>query len=324
MQNPNRILKRESCFKWIRLFLSAALTFSVSAFTIIYTIQQGIRDDVYREREQQDMATSRKQLIYDSYFEELSQHLLTRLNVSGLTTKSYIRSKTLNVLPHLDTLQKTELILFLYENQLLRSDYPEMLIDLSNADLTGCHFQSRCSLTYISLSGIIADNITFENCLLERAVFSGSSMVGARFISSRGAASHFDSVNLTNAIFIDFNNLRINFENAILVGSSFKDGPLFVGVRFVNTDLYQSDISDVQLYYEIDGEQNTVLNTRLPDGSFSQINTSQLIYDGNAELSVSFIFKLLIYSVSFSFGCKSVKIESLFLIGSWIPIIIIK
>ena len=285
MENP--LIRRENCFKWTRLFLSAGLTLSVSAFTIIYTLQQGIRDDLHREREQQDMVLSRKQLIYDSYFNEVSEHLLSHSSEDDLKTKTYIRSKTLNVLPHLDPLQKTEIILFLYANHLIRYDFPDSLIDLQGADLTGCHFQYPCELISVHLIGILADKIIFEGCQIEKSMFNGSSMVGAQFLHTRAAAAHFDSVNLTNAVFIRTNNLRINFVNAILVGSHFKESPSPQSVNFVNSDLYQSDLTNEQLGFQHGSDVNIFLNTRMPNGSFSEINSSQLIYDGNAHLSVS-------------------------------------
>jgi len=112
-------------------------------------------------------------------------------------------------------------------------------------------------------------------------------MVGAKFINSYVSGSHFDSVNLTNAIFKQTNNLRINFANAILVRSSFRDGPNLQNANLMNADLFESDLTDKQLSFIHSNQINNLLNTRFPNGSFGAINSSQLILDGGAELSVS-------------------------------------
>lgn len=282
-----RFAKRKFCFIWTRVLLSASLTLTVSAFTIIFTIQEDIRDRVHREQQQRDMNKIRTQLVYDTYLNDISSLLLSNLNDSTGKIKSHIRSKTLNALLHIDATQKTDIILFLYENYLIRSNYPELALDLSTADLNNCQFKHPCKLEYLYLPNVLADSIVFNRCKLRRAVFNGSSMVGANFIYSHASGAYFDGVNLTNAIFTKTNNLKINFANAILVRTSFNNGPNLQNVNLMNADLFQSDLTDEQFAFVYFSQSNTLLNTRFPNGSFSPIDSSQLIRDGGAELSVS-------------------------------------
>ena len=204
--------------------------------------------------------------------------------------KVHIRVKTLNVLRHLDASQKRDIILFLYEHQLIRSDQPERPVDLSDADLTDVQFTRPCNLENVSLAGVLADKIVFDGCMLKRAVFNGASMVGAKFIYTHASGAQFIGNNLSNAIFIETNNLNINFANGLLVRSSFAHGPNPQKVNFTNTDLLQSDLTDQQLSFVHDTDINTLLNARLPNGSFSAIDSSQLIRDGGAEQSVSIFY----------------------------------
>ncbi len=95
--------------------------------------------------------------------------------------------------------------------------YPEFAIDLSTADLAGCHFKRPCNLNNLYLPDVLADQIIFNGCKLRHAVFSGSSLVEVKFIHSHASGSQFNGVNLINAVFFETNNLKLNFANAILV-----------------------------------------------------------------------------------------------------------
>lgn len=278
---------RKCCFTWTRLLLSVSVTLLVTAFTITYTVRQEVFARTDREQQQQDALTLRRQTIYDTYLDEIAKHLLLRTDGTAEKTKLHIRAKTLNILPHLDAQQKTDIVRFLYENNLIRTDYLDLAVDLRTADLSDCRFQRPCQLAKLYLPGVLADRIVFDGCQLSKAVFDGSSMVGAKFIECHAANAQFDGVNLTGAVFARTNNLRMNFANTVLVRSSFSAGPAPHKVDFTNADLLGSDLTDEQLSFTHFSDVNTFLNTRFPNGSFSKINSSQLITDGGAELSVS-------------------------------------
>jgi uncharacterized protein YjbI with pentapeptide repeats len=275
------------CFLWTRIFLSVSLALILGVFSVVYTIQQDSLARAYREQDQQETDKLRKQTIYDSYINDISKNLLLGFNTNEEKTKLHIRVKTLNALRHLDPSQKKEIILFLYENHLIRSDQPELAINLTEADLTNVHFVRLCNLNYLYLPGVLADKIVFDRCKLKGAIFNGASMTEAKFIDSYAAGSEFFETNLTNAVFIQTNNLRINFSSAILIRSSFAGGPSPQKVNFANADLFESDLTEEQLSFRHFLEVNTFINTRFPNGSFSDIDSSQLIMDGGAELSVS-------------------------------------
>ena len=275
------------CLMWTRILLTACLTLILGLFSVFYTLQQDSLAHSHREQDQKNMEKIRRETIYDAYIGDISQYLFVESKARADIMKVHIRVKTLNILRHLEASQKRDIVLFLYEHQLIRSDLPERAVDLCDADLTDVRFTRPCNLDYLYLPGVLADKIVFDGCMLTRAVFNRTSMVGAKFIHTHASGAQFVAANLTNVIFLQTNNLNINFANAILVRSSFVDGPSPQKVNFTNADLFQSDLTQKQLSYVHHMDKNTLLNARLPDGSFSTIDSSQLINDGGAELSVS-------------------------------------
>jgi uncharacterized protein YjbI with pentapeptide repeats len=195
------------------------------------------------------MKKIRKQLLYDTYLDDISKYLLISLNDSAEKTKLHVRAITLNVLLNLGSSQKREIILFLDDSYLVRSDYLQVAIHLSTADLTSCHFKHLCNLNNLYLPGVLADNIVFDGCKLRRVLFNGFLMVGAKFIRSHASGSHFDAIILTHTIFIQTNSLKINFVNTILVHSSFADGSNLQKVNLMNVDRFESDLIGKQLTF---------------------------------------------------------------------------
>ena len=279
--------RQKCCFMWTRILLTACLTLILGLFSVFYTLQQDSLAYRHREQDQKNMEKVRKETIYDAYISEIFQYLLIESKARADIMKVHIRVKTLNVLRHLDASQKRDIVLFLYEHQLIRSNQSERPVDLCDTNLTDVQFTRPCNFDNISLHGVIADKVVFDGCMLISAALNGASMVGAKFIHTHASDARFVAANLTNAIFLQTNNLNINFSNTILVRSSFADEPSSQQVNVTNADLLQSDLTDIQLYYVHHTEKNTLLNARLPNGLFGTIDSSQLINDGGAELSVS-------------------------------------
>jgi uncharacterized protein YjbI with pentapeptide repeats len=76
--------------------------------------------------------------------------------------------------------------------------------------------------------------------------------------------------------------LSSSFASADLRNASFS-GMLLSEVNCTNTDLSGSDLTE----RDLNSYQNTYLNTRFPNGSFSAIDTKQLVVDDGAEIYVS-------------------------------------
>jgi uncharacterized protein YjbI with pentapeptide repeats len=76
----------------------------------------------------------------------------------------------------------------------------------------------------------------------------------------------------------------VNFTNADLRYSKFFKHP-FMNVDLTNADLFGSDITDAHLIRS--ESPNILLNTRFSNGSFSDIDASNLVINNGAEISVS-------------------------------------
>jgi uncharacterized protein YjbI with pentapeptide repeats len=160
-------------------------------------------------------------------------------------------------------------------------------------DLTGVKFvrssRFHCQLDKIYLIGILGSDIIFSHCRMWEAVFDQSYLNNAKFINCSMSYSSFVSVDLTDAQFIgEANNVaKSNFAHSKLVG-------LKMSLPIRNANLTNADTFNSHVVFNTDPTRiNYFLNTRLPNGTFSVIDPSQLIKDGSAELRVNCFCLLL-------------------------------
>lgn len=93
-------------------------------------------------------------------------------------------------------------------------------------------------------------------------------------------STRFIKTNLTDA--------GLKFQNTILVRSQFTDQPL--NSIFMNTDLLDNHWQKESIVnFTFNQRINRVSNTRFSDGTFSQIDSQQLLFDDSAEFGVSFL-----------------------------------
>ena len=211
----------------------------------------------------------------------MTELLLESVNEANFTNILWhIRVQTLTVLQNLDARQKRNVIVVLYENQLLRSDISAK-VDLRGADLNGIGFCSSstvaCQMPFLYLPGIYAENIVFDRCSLPGAVFDRASMSGAKFLSCSMWNVQSSYANLIGAKFEGSYIYNANFSGAYLMKTSVVGG-LLRKIDLTNTDLYQSDISDELLFPSKNNALglNILMNTRFPNGSFVYINKESL------------------------------------------------
>lgn len=297
--------KRECRFNWARLIMSTLIPLTLGIYTVVYSIQQDKLTKINREQElsiardnrAQDLIIAeeeatrdvderkklRMQIVYDSYIAEISRFTLKYdFNRSDANQLMHIRMQTLNALYQLDLDQKREVIVFLYENGLIRADSSSR-VNLRGADLTGVKFVRSgsfpCELSHLYLAEVSADNILFNGCRLTRSVFKGASLNGATFFKCFLSSSNYEGADMVQAVFNASNIFSSNFASADLRNASFDHH--FQQMNFTNTDLFGSKVLDLT------GPRNVYVNTRLPDGSFSEIDTKELLSDGGAEIMVS-------------------------------------
>jgi uncharacterized protein YjbI with pentapeptide repeats len=291
-------LKQIQCMNLFKLSLAALPTIVFGVFTIVFSLQQDASAKATREQDQRQADEVNRRIIFKEYIDDMKEVLLDRDFRQNINTSVlHIRTQTLTVLRNLDTARKHDIILFLYENHLLRHDQTPT-INLRGADLTGMKFikssTEACNFPFLYLPGVYAQNIIFNGCTLPAAVFNDASMTGTRFSSCNLFGSNFTNANLTKAQFRDNYLYGANFTGASLIQSSILGG-IFQNVDLINVDLYQSDISNDLLYQTINVgiSPSIVLNTRYPNGSFSYINSNDLILHDRAQSQVRLIEDLL-------------------------------
>ena len=284
-------LKKLPCVNVFKLAFAALPTIAFGVFTIVFTLQQDASARATREQDQRQVDEQNRRVIFKDYIDDVKKILLDGA-FENKTTKSLlqIRAQTLTALENLDPVRKRDVIVYLYENRLIRGD-DRHLVDLRGANLNNVEFtklaMDRCDLSYLYLPGIHAENIVFDACSLFSAVFNDASMPGARFVASLMSESSFVNVNLTGAHLHDNDLYASNFSDSDLFSSTI-DGGVFDRIDLTNVNLYRSTISDSLLHSLADGGlvPNTFLNTRFPNGSFSAINSNGLIVESRAPADV--------------------------------------
>jgi hypothetical protein len=139
-------LKKIRCLNFCKLLFAASPTIVFGLFTIIFTLQQESSAKATREQNQRQEDETNRRIIFKEYIDDMTNLLLNRADNQTIDkTLRHIRVQTLTVLPNLDVNRKRNVIVFLYENQLLRSDVLPN-VDLHGANLNGLRFWSSSSV----------------------------------------------------------------------------------------------------------------------------------------------------------------------------------
>ena len=310
---PSRLIKRQKkrlarlkqvpFMNLCKLSMAALPTIVFGVFTVIFTLQQDASARAMRQQDQRQADEINRRTTFKDYIDDVRALLLDdNFEYNIERSLLHIRVQTLTVLKHLDPDRKHDVIRFLYENRLIHLN-ETVRLDLRGADLSEIKFikplDGVCDLSFLYLPGVYAKNIVFDGCWLVAANFDDASMVGAQFHSCNMVTATFRNANLSQ-VKLDGNHLyNANFTSAYLVQSSIPRGT-FHHVDLTNADLFQSDISDQLLHpLVVSGiGPNILLNTRYPNGSFSDIDTGNLIVDGQAQPQVCILNDLLFVPIS--------------------------
>ncbi|CAF1310720.1 unnamed protein product [Adineta ricciae] len=285
--------KGSSCLKVIKFLLAAFPSVVFGVFTIVFTVQQHITGIENRKQDQKQADEQNIRSTFENYIDDISNLLLDeKFNRSNSEHLLHIRVKTLTTLRHVDINRKRDIILFLYESRLLRNDVPcNERLSLQDADLDKLTFQGSSSnpiqLDNLYLPGVYLSNAVFHWCILDYAVFDNSSMANVRFINSSISHVTFRRIYAPDAIMGDLVFHENDFTGSMLVRTSFVGGTDWKEeVDLTNTDLLDSRGNHGQLINWNSVPENVLIlvNARLPNGSFHQINSTELISDGGAEL----------------------------------------
>jgi uncharacterized protein YjbI with pentapeptide repeats len=194
-----RLRRRNESRHTFRTILTLAILIAVmfGILMIVYIVRQNSVSNAKEtsEGEKETIRTDHEKTIFDSCIDILWENLLRLdFNQSNPEHLQPIRIKVFNTLRRLSAKYKHDLILFLYEQGLIRIDIPfEQRLNLHGADLNHIEFKN-INLVYLYLSGVIASNSLFSHCQLKHANFQGSMMDRSRFVACSLDKSTFSGI----------------------------------------------------------------------------------------------------------------------------------
>ncbi|CAF4052790.1 unnamed protein product [Rotaria magnacalcarata] len=262
------------CVSIFKLTLAALPTLVFGVFTIAFSLQQDAAAKAAREQDQRQPDVTNRRILFKEYMDDMKGLLLDE-NFEQNISKSLlqIRVQTLTVLMNLDPARKRDVFLFLYESRLIRHDHTPN-IDIRGADFSEMKLiqtsTQSCEFPFLHLPGVYLENTLFDGCTL----IDASDLIHA----------NFQNTNLTKSQFHDDQLYQAKFTGALLI-QSIVHGGVVQNVDLTNADLYQCVIGN-ELFNPITYigfKPNILMNTRLPNGSFININSQNLILSDRAE-----------------------------------------
>jgi len=291
--------------RWCKVIISGLIFAVLLSFCIVYTLQkETFFNEDYRHK-QEDQHNQQQQLSFDTYIQDISKILLQILDINHIDEKFllHIRTKTLIILRQLDTKRKKDVILFLYERNLIQNNQ----LNLRGADLNNVELICPRDLNHLHLPEILWANGIFINCRLTYAILDHAYLINARFINSTLQNASLIEANLDKSHFIQTIVMNTNFNGASLIQANFLQADFVQANNFTNADLYQAKLTNDQW----EGKAISILkhdfhHARFPNGSFGLLNSEEnLVLNGDAEIEVDNIY-LNIYSNIILFSCNSV------------------
>lgn len=274
------------CLRQCKLLVTVCIAIIIVVFGIIYIVQQERFFNTEHRYRKDNLYVHDQEFLYNAYIEDISDILVKLSSTNPLEEKSlrYIRTRTMFVLKRLETERKKDILLFLYETNLIK-DYR---LNLQEADFNRIELICPSQFRDVYLSGIICSNAIFINCQFISTNFDQANLANARFINSTFQNSSFIETNLDRSHFIRSIVFYNDFSRASLIQANFLQAQLVQGNNFTYADLYHANITNDQL----DGKHFIVIENdfqygRFPNGSFCIPNIPEnLITNGNAETNV--------------------------------------
>ena len=261
---------QRTCARWCKVFISALIASALISFVVVYPLQKNdlFNRDYSRQKQQEHEREQR--LTFDNYIEDISKTLLQ--STDQPEKYRHIQSRTLLALRTLDTQRKHEVILFLYQRDLLGKNQ----VDLHGADLN--HVQLTCpqDFHHLHLMGVHWSHAILSNCRLNSANFDQADLHHARFINCTLDHASFVHANLEQSEFISTSVRNVSFTSASLIQANFLGADVVQGNHFINADLYQANFTADQF----EGKKFSTIphdfqHARYPNGSFGSIDSNK-------------------------------------------------
>ncbi|CAF1077067.1 unnamed protein product [Rotaria sordida] len=272
------------CLYCWKVFISTLILLVLLSFCIVYSIQKEIFFQQKYQHKQQEQFNQQQQLSFDTYIQDISNILLQITDKNYIDKKFllHIETKTLMILRNLDINRKKDIILFLYERNLIQNNQ----LNLYGANLNNVELICPHDFHYFYLPGVLWSNAIFINCHLTFANLNHAYLINARFINSTLRNASLIETKLDKSYFIQTIIMNVNFHGASLIQADFLQADIVQGNNFTNADLYHAKLTNDQL----EGKKISIIkhdfyHARFPNGSFGLLNSEEnLISNGNAEM----------------------------------------
>lgn len=265
---------QRTCARWCKVIISALIASALISFVVVYPLQ---KDDLFNRdyhRQKQQEREREQRLLFDNYIEDISKILLQSVDQSD--AYRHIQARTLLTLRTLDSQRKHEVILFLYQRDLLGKNP----LNLQGADFN--HVQLICpqDFHHLHLMGVQWSYANLINCRLKFANFDRANLRHARFINCTLDNASFIDAHLEQSEFISTNVYNVDLTSASLVEANFIRAEIVQGNHFINADLYQANFTEEQL----EGKKFSVIphdfrHARYPNGSFGTMDPNKNLFN---------------------------------------------
>ncbi|CAF1042952.1 unnamed protein product [Rotaria sordida] len=239
--------------------------------TLMLTIQNTTDAKENRKKDLDIAQREREQTGYLADEERQDNRLAEYLNdistlmFSNQTLDPLLRAKTMSVLRQVDVKRKREIILFLYEAKLIRTDINSgiPIISLEDVNLDNVDFNDlRSPYTQLTSNFYYHTHMALRGVSLRNASFQRRTLYRSDFAQTDCTHADFSSVDLLDVDFSYAKLVECNFENA-----------RFDSTNLQNANLSQSNITDEQLATAL-----TYQGAILPNGTVAK-NKNLLIND---------------------------------------------
>ena len=263
---------------WIKKLSSFAVPLTIGIFTLVTTLQNRHIARQERDQDMRQVEDEQREAVFVSYIDDISR--FRDQNSVNLTQNPdkliYVHSKTLAALRTLDVGRKKNLLFFLKDSLLLSSDETSLLFD---ADFSEIRIEGeKCKFSSLVFSGAYFNQVSLLNCLFENIIFRGISFRRSNFTRSTFINTQFISCKMEEAIFHQVILSEVNFDGSSLNQADFTE------VRFDSVTMSNANLTGAMVPSLDQVRSVEMINSILPNGSFSQIEDLRVIPDQCASL----------------------------------------
>jgi uncharacterized protein YjbI with pentapeptide repeats len=235
----------KTLWDWLQLlFIPAVLTLGA----IWYTARQN--------HDLQITLDNQRETALQTYLDKMSELLLhanLRTSKRGDDVRNIAHTRTLTVLPQLDSTRKRSVILFLARSELITRD--KWIIDMSFADLSGVDLSQAMMIDATALDG---------------TNLQGANLSGAELSNVELQGANLYRVNLSGTELWKANMGEANLNRANLSGANLREANLgkadLTGANLMRTFLAEANLKGAKVSYQQLKQAKSLKGATMPDG----------------------------------------------------------